>query len=141
MRTALGCTRRRMIRQLLTESTLLFLCGGAIAVVLTRWCEEIITNVASVMVPGVYLHVDTVLVVSLAVSLLSALASGMIPAFEATRVNLNENLKEAAPRAGGGSHPRRLRNALIGGQVALGRVLMVGFGLLLRSFLHVESSP
>src|SRR6516225_5320619 len=141
VRTALGCTRRRMMRQLLTESALLFLSGGAIAVVMTRWCEEIITKVASGMVPGVYLHVDTrVLVVSLAVSLLTALAFGMIPAFEATRVNLNENLKEAAPRAGGGLHPRRLRNALVGGQVALGMVLMVGFGLLLRSFLHVESS-
>ena len=100
--------------------TLLFLCGGSIAVVMTRWCAEIITKVASGMVPGVYLHVDTrVLVVSLAVSLLSALAFGMIPALEATRVNLNENLKEAAPRAGGRLHPRRLRNALIGGQVAL----------------------
>ena len=141
VRTALGCTRRRMMRQLLTESALLFLSGGAIAVVMTRWCEEIITKVASGMVPGAYLHVDTrVLVVSLAVSLLTALAFGMIPAFEATRVNLNENLKEAAPRAGGGLHPRRLRNALVGGQVALGMVLMVGFGLLLRSFLHVESS-
>ena len=141
VRSALGCSRSRMVRQLLTESTLVFLCGALLALIATRWCEEIISKVASGMVPGAYLHVDArVFAVSLAVSLLSALVFGMIPALRATRVNLNESLKEAAARAGGGLHPRRLRNALVGGQVALGMVLMVGFGLLLRSFLHVESS-
>ena len=141
VRAALGSSRGRMIRQLLTESTLLFLFGGVVALIATRWCEVIITKVAADMLPGVYLHVNTrVLAVSLAVSLLSALVSGMIPALQATRVSLNENLKEAAPKAGRGLHPRRMRNALVGGQVALGMVLMVGFGLLLRSFLHVESS-
>lgn len=141
VRSALGCTRRRMIRQLLTESSLLFFCGGVIAVIITRWAEEIVTKTATEMLPGVYLNVDLrVFTVSLAVSLLSALAFGMIPAWQATRVSLNENLKESAPNAGGGLHPRRLRNCLVGGQVALGMVLLVGFGLLLRSFLHVETS-
>jgi len=107
----------------------------------TRWCEEIITKAASGIVPGAYLQVDArVFTVSLGVSLLSALAFGMIPALQVTRVNPNENLKDAAPNMVGGSHSRRLRNALVGGQVALGMVLLVGFGLLLRSFLHVESS-
>lgn len=141
VRSALGCTRKRMIRQLLTENTLLFFCGGVIAVIVTRWGEEIITKTASEMLPGVYLHVDLrVFMVSLAASLLSALAFGMIPAGQATRVSLNENLKESAPNAGVGLHPRRLRNGLVGCQVALGMVLLVGFGLLFRSLLHVESS-
>jgi putative ABC transport system permease protein len=141
VRAALGCSRGRMIRQLLTESALLFFCGGVVAIVATRWCEEIITKAVSGIVPGVYLQVDVrVLGISLGVSLLSALAFGMIPALQATRVNLNENLKDAAPNMVGGPHSRRLRNALVGGQVALGMVLLVGFGLLLRSFLHVESS-
>jgi putative ABC transport system permease protein len=142
VRAALGCSRLRMIRQLLTESMLLFFCGGGVALVATRWCEEIITKAASGMVPGVYLQVDgRVFAISLGVSLLSALAFGMIPALQATRVNLNESLKEAAPNAAGGWRSRRLRNVLVGGQIALGMVLLVGFGLLLRSFLHVESSP
>ncbi len=141
VRAALGCSRGRMIRQLLTESTLLFFCGGGVALVAMRWCEEIITKAASGMVPGVYLQVDgRVFAISLGVSLLSALAFGMIPALQATRVNLNESLKDAAPNAAGGWRSRRLRNVLVGGQIALGMVLLVGFGLLLRSFLQVESS-
>src|SRR6266436_1632044 len=141
VRAALGCLRGRMVRQLLTESTLLFFCGGGVALVATRWCEEIITKAASGMVPGVYLQVDgRVFAISLGVSLLSALAFGMIPALQATRVNLNESLKDAAPNAAGGWRSRRSRNVLIRSQIALGMVLLVGFGLLLRSFLQVESS-
>src|SRR5467141_2503478 len=141
VRAALGCSRGRMIRQLLTESTLLFFCGGVVAIIVTRWCEEIITKAASGIVPGAYFQIDArVFTVSLGVSLHSALAFGMIPALQVTRVNPNENLKHAAPNMVGGSHSRRLRNALVGGQVALGMVLLVGFGLLLRSFLHVEAS-
>jgi putative ABC transport system permease protein len=142
VRAALGCSRGRMILQLLTESTLLFFCGGGVALVAMRWCEEIITKAASGTVPGVYLQVDgRLLAISLGVSLLSALAFGMIPALQATRVNLNESLKDAAPNAAAGWRSRRLRNVLVGGQIAFGMVLLVGFGLLLRSFLHVESSP
>lgn len=141
VRAALGSSRGRMIRQLLTESTLLFLLGGVVALIATRWCQEVISKVASDMVSGAYLRVDgRMFVVSLTVSLLSALAFGLIPALHATLVNLTESLKDTAPNAGGGLHPRRLRNCLVGGQVALGMVLLVGFGLLLRSFMRVEAS-
>ena len=141
VRAALGSSRGRMIRQLLTESTLLFLFGGVVALIATRWCEEIITKVASDMISGAYLQVNArVFMVSSAVSLLSALAFGIIPALHATRVSLHEGLKDTPPNAGGGLHARRLRNCLVAGQVALGMLLLVGFGLLLRSFLNVESS-
>src|SRR5229473_993015 len=142
VRAALGCSRGRMIRQLLTESTLLFVFGGSLGLVAARWSEEIITRAASGIVPGVFLQVDArVFAISLGVSLLSALAFGIIPALQATRVGLNESLKDAAPNAAGGSRSRRMRNILVGGQIALGMVLLVCLGLLLRSFLHVESSP
>lgn len=142
VRSALGCSRGRMIRQLLTESTLLFLCGGLAGIIATWWCEDIITKVASGIVPGVYLDVDSrVFFVSLAMSLLSALAFGMTPALQATRANLNDTLKGDSRASTGGVHSRVLRNYLVASQVALGMVLLVSFGLLLRSLVHVESSP
>jgi putative ABC transport system permease protein len=141
LRAALGCSRLRMIRQLLTESTLLFLCGGGLGLILARWSQEIITKVASGMVSGAYLQMNArILVVSLGATLLSALVFGLIPALQATRGNLNDGLKDAAPNSAGGSRSRRSRNLLVGFQIALGMVLLVGFGLLFRSLLHVESA-
>jgi putative ABC transport system permease protein len=141
LRSALGCTRLRMVRQLLTESSLLFVCGGSLGLVLARWSQEVITKVASGMVSGTYLEINTrVLLVSLGATLVSALAFGMIPALQATRVNLNDSLKDAASNAAGGSRSRRSRDFLVGFQIALGMVLLVGFGLLFRSLLHVESA-
>jgi predicted permease len=142
VRLALGCSRPRMMRQLLTESTLLFLCGGAVALIATRWCEGIVTTVVSGTVPGAYVHVNArVFFVCLGASLLTAFVFGMIPALQVTRPNLNDHLKDAVSKVAGSSHSRRMRNALIGSQVALGMVLLVAFGLLMRSLLNVESSP
>ena len=141
VRSALGCSRGRMIRQLLTENALLFLCGGSLGLVVARWSEEIITKAGSGMVPGTYLQIDgRVFAAGLVVSLLSALFFGMIPVWHATRVNLNDSLKDAGPNAASGSRSRRSRNLLVAFQIALGMVLLVGFGLLFRSLLHVESA-
>lgn len=141
VRAALGSSRSRLIRQLLTESTLLFLCGGSLGLVVARWSEDVITKVASGMAPGTYLQIDgRVLAVSLGVSLLSALFFGMIPALQATRVSINESLKDAVSNVAGGSQSRHSRNLLVVFQIALGMVLLVGFGLLFRSLLHVESA-
>jgi predicted permease len=140
MRAALGCSRGRMIRQLLTESTLLFLCGGGLGVLVAQWGTDIIGKAAAGLVPGVYLRIDgRVLTVSLGISLLCALFFGMIPALQTTRTHLNERLKDTARNAAGW-RPRRSRNLLVVFQIALGMVLVVGFGLLLRSLLHVQSS-
>jgi len=140
VRAALGCPRGRMIRQLLTESTLLFLCGGGLGVLVAQWGADIIGKAASGLVPGTYLRIDgRVLAVSLGITLLSALFFGMIPALQTTRTHLGERLKDAA-RNVAGSRPRRSRDLLVVFQIALGMVLLVGFGLLLRSLLHVEFS-
>jgi len=143
VRAALGCTRRRMIRQLLTESTLLFLCGGSLGLLAARWSSEIIAKLASGIVSNnVYIEINgRILLIGLGVCLLSALSFGMIPALHATSVNLNDNLKDAIRSTTSPAMGRRPRNLLVGFQVALGMVLLVGFGLLLRSLLHVESAP
>jgi len=143
LRAALGCSRRRMIRQFLTESTLLFLCGGALGLLIARWAQDIITSaVSGIVSSNTYLEIDArVFAVSLAVSLVSALLFGSIPALNASRVDLNDALKDASPSTGAGSRSRRPRNLLVACQIALGMVLLVGFGLLLRTFLRVESAP
>jgi predicted permease len=143
VRSALGCSRGRMIRQLLTESTLLFLCGGILGLVAAQWSEQVITKIA----PGIVWNNITVemnariLLLGLGVSLLSALFFGVIPALHATRVNPNDSLKDSLPSTTSGARARRPRNLLVVFQVALGMVLLVGFGLLFRSLLHVQSSP
>src|SRR5215467_11164845 len=141
VRAALGCSRARIIRQFLVESTVLSVCGGTVAVILARWCEEMITRIAEGMLPGVYLQVDSrVFAVTLGISFLSALAFGVIPAFQATRVNVGQTLKDGASNVTSGPQSRRLRNGLVAVQLALGMVLLAGFGLLLRSFVNVEHS-
>lgn len=142
VRTALGCSRARMVQQFLTETAVLFVFGGIGALIATRWCEEALTKAAAALLPGVYLQVGVrTFAVNLAISLLSAAVFGTIPAVQATQANVNENLKDGVPSVAGGTRSQQLRNGLVAGQVALGMVLLVGFGLLLRSFLHVESSP
>jgi putative ABC transport system permease protein len=143
VRSAVGCSRGRMIRQLLTESTLLFLCGGTLGLLAARWSEEIITKAASGLISNAaYLEVNVrVLGVGLGVSLFSALIFGIIPALQMTRVNLTESLKDAVSKVTSGVRFRRPRNLLVVFQIALGMMLIVGFGLLLRSLLHVESAP
>src|SRR5438874_3757927 len=129
VRSALGCSRGRMIRQLLTESTLLFLCGGILGLIAARWSEEVITKIASGIVwNNITVEINArILLLGLGVSLLSALFFGVIPALHATRVNLNDSLKDALPSTTSGTTARRPRNLLVAFQVALGMVLLVGF--------------
>jgi predicted permease len=143
VRAAIGCSRGRMIRQLLTESLLLFLGGAGLGLFAAKWSEELITKAASGLISSVsYVNINArVLGIGLAVALVSALIFGMIPALQMTRVNLNDSLKDGVSKVTSGAGLRRPRNLLLVFQIALGMVLMVGFGLLLRSLLHVESSP
>ena len=143
VRSALGCARWRMIRQLLTESTLLFLCGGSLGLLVARWSNDVIGRLASGIVQNnVYVEINaSILAIGFGVCLLSALAFGMIPALQATRVNLNDSLKDAIRGTASGAMTRRPRNLLVMCQAALGMVLLVGFGLLFRSLLHVQSAP
>jgi putative ABC transport system permease protein len=143
VRSALGCSRGRMVRQLLIESTLLFLLGGSLGLLAARSSNEVISKVASgILWNNVYVEINArILLIGLGVCLFSALFFGMIPALQATRVNLNATLKDAIHGTASGPMARQPRNLLVMFQVALGMVLLVGFGLLFRSLLHVESAP
>jgi putative ABC transport system permease protein len=143
VRASLGCSRGRMIGQFLTESTLLFVCGGSLGLLSAYWSEEIVTKAVSGLTPNVYgVEVNLkVLAVGLATSLLSALAFGLIPAIHTTRVSINDTFKDALPATGNAPRSRRPRNLFVVFQIALGMVLLVGFGLLVRSFVHAENAP
>ena len=143
LRSALGCSRPRLVRQLLTENALLFFFGGALGLLAVQICQEVITNAVSGIVSNrTYLELNSrVFTVSLGVCFLSALVFGLIPALSSARVNVNDSLKDVASRTTSGSKSRRPRNFLVGLQVALGMVLLVVFGLLFSSLLRVETSP
>jgi putative ABC transport system permease protein len=143
VRATLGCSRPRMIRQLLTECVLLFLCGGGLGALVAGWSKNLLMKgIAGLGPAGAYANINArVFLFSLGVSFLCALVFGLAPSLHATRIDLSDSLKDATPATVSGFRSRRSRNFLVVSQVALGMVLLVGFGLMLRSFLNVESMP
>lgn len=146
LRAALGASRWRIVRQLLTESVILALAGGALGVLVAYWSIELI-RVAS---PGEAARFAAgwdqlginfpVLAFTLVISFVSGLLFGLAPAWQVSKPDLNDALKEGGRRTTGGSH--RLRGLLVVSEVALSLMLLVTAGLLLRSFLSlVNTNP
>ena len=136
IRSALGGQRRRLIRQLLTESLLLALPGGALGLMLASWGISLIAAFNTSTIPRIeQVDIDSsVLLFALGISIITAVVFGLIPATQISKVDLQSTLK-TGPRGHTMTGTRSwLRNSLVAGEVALALLLLIGAGLLVRSF-------
>jgi putative ABC transport system permease protein len=137
IRSALGAGRRRLMQELLTESVLLAVAGGACGVLLAFWgLDALLPYVPEVLRRNAEVHIDGwVLAFTLALSVVTGLAFGVLPAFRASQPDLDALLRDAHATD---SRPRRkLRSALVVTEIALSLMLLIGAGLLMRSFARL----
>ena len=135
VRAALGAGRLRVARQLLTESVLLSLAGGGLGLLLAFWGVRALGQWSGASLPSMHgIGIDAwVLAFTLGVSVITGLAFGLAPAVQAWRTDVNAALKEEG-RGDTGGHRNRLRHLLVVSEVALALVLLIGAGLLIKSF-------
>jgi predicted permease len=139
IRSALGAARRRLIAQTLVETMLLSSLGGIVAIATVNWSMSALLALAPADMPRLAeVRADvTVLAFTFALSVLTGLAIGIVPALAVSRPEVQSTLKTSGRGATAGRGQRRLRGALVVAEVALAVVLTLGAGLLLRSFLSV----
>jgi putative ABC transport system permease protein len=136
IRSALGAGRFRVARQLLTESLVLCVLGGGLGLLVAQWGLELLLAVSPVDLAdiGPVALSYPVLAFTAAVSLLTAIVCGFAPAFEGSRGAIQEALKDGSRQIGASVRQRRIRHAFVVGEIALAVVLLVGAGLMIRSF-------
>lgn len=140
IRTALGATRGRIVRQLLIESVILALLGGGIGMLFAVWGVSVLARVSVNNLPRAeYIRVDgQVLGFSLAISLLTGVIFGLVPALRASNPDLNGTLKDGGRGGSEGLARNILRNTLVVAEVALSVILLIGAGLLIQSFARLQ---
>ena len=141
IRSALGASRSRIIRQLLTESVLLAVLGGVLGLLVAVWGVDLLLALAPKDLPplaGVGINYF-VLGFTLVVSLLTGLIFGLVPALQASKPNLNETLKEGGRSAASGERQHRVRNLFVVAEIAMALVLLIMSGLMIRSFARLQS--
>ena len=137
-RFALGAGRLQVVRQLVIESMLLAFLGGVVGVLLAQWAIGAVVALGADLIPrAVEISLDgRALLFSLAVTMVTGLVIGLLPALQAARVNVNETLKEASRGSTSAGH--RLRAGLLVAEVSLSLVLLIAVGLLLSSFTRLQ---
>jgi putative ABC transport system permease protein len=142
IRSALGAGRGRIFRQFITESVMLSLLGGVLGVLLAWWGVRALVAMAPPWFPR--LHeisiAGRVLLFSVGISLLTGIAFGLVPAMRGSNPNFAETLKDATRGGTSGGVRNRIRGALVSAQLALALVLLIGSGLLIRSFLKMQGA-
>lgn len=140
LRTALGAGRRHLIRQLLTESLLLALAGGIAGMLLAAWSMDLLRLLPPGMPRAAEITIDRgVIAFALAVSAAAGLLFGLLPAWHASAVNLNEALKAGSRSATAGARSQRTQAALAISEACLSLILVAGAALLARSFWNLRS--
>jgi putative ABC transport system permease protein len=144
IRLALGASPRRLILQLLNESLVLALIGGAVALFIVSWATDLLLHLVPTTIPRLNEvgFNGAVLLFTFLVSLATGVLFGLVPAWQASRPDVLTGLKEGTAAAGLGARSNRLRGMLVVAELAMSLVLMIGAGLLLRSFWRVlEVNP
>jgi len=142
LRTALGAGRFRIVRQMITESVLLALLGGALGTLLAFWGVDLLVTLGGDNIPPTaQVRIDvTVLGFTLLVSVLTGVLFGLVPAFRALKLDLSESLKEGGRTGGTGARDNRTRSVLVVLESALAVVLLIGAGLLIRSLIRLQNT-
>ncbi len=140
IRTALGAGRWRVVRQLLTESLLLSLIGGALGLMLAKLGMGLLLTLAPGTLPRMTnVSLDgRVLLFTVAITFLTGLIFGLVPALQASKPNLNETMKDAGRGSTEGGRRQLIRSALVVAEVAAALILLVGAGLMMKSFWRLQ---
>ncbi len=139
IRGALGASRTRVVRLLLTESVLLGVLGGAFGLLIAIWSLDLLVSLKPANLPRLAeIGINrTVFIFTFAISVVTGIIFGLVPALQASKPDLNEGLKESGRGATGNPRRHRVRALLVVSEVALSLVLLVGAGLMIRSFARL----